>query len=112
MPGAALPLLVESLDLRGHDEVAFGQAVDLVGPEQYLHLTPANVQVRVVPLLLGDQRQRVDEINRLDEVFELERPGEPLLLVELPAENLTEQRADLFRSKRRCPPAAGDTGSV
>jgi hypothetical protein len=58
--------------LRGQDEIAFGEAVDLVRPDLGPHVAPAQVDVRVVPLLFGQLADTVREVERRSEVLEAE----------------------------------------
>src|SRR5439155_23612563 len=46
----------QALELRGHHEIILVQPPDRVGPEHELDLVPMDVDVGVVPLLLGDLR--------------------------------------------------------
>ena len=50
------------VNFRRHDEIAFGQAVNLVGPQRDLDFAPGEQDVRVVPLLLGQLSNTVNAL--------------------------------------------------
>jgi hypothetical protein len=64
--------LIEAVDFGGHDEVTFGEAVNLVSPESDFSFAPSQQNVGVVALLFGDCANAIDEIESLFEVGELE----------------------------------------
>src|SRR5438093_12025724 len=68
-----------------HVKIAFGQAVNLVGPELDLALPPGQVQVRVMSLRLSDRSNLVDESQRLGEILERVEPFKMAVLIQLPA---------------------------
>src|SRR5207249_10572145 len=69
--GRCLPHGLERpVHLGGHVEIAFGEPLDLMGPDLDLALPPGHVQVRMVPFLLRDRAYLVGELERLDEVLE------------------------------------------
>src|SRR5579864_4536495 len=55
-------------------EVAFGQAVDFVGPQRQLYLSPRKVNVGMVVPLLGQFADAVREIKRSTEVLKIVFP--------------------------------------
>src|SRR5439155_2697059 len=54
---------VRVVDLGGEDEVAFGQAVDFVGPDFHPDLAPGEKDIGVMPLLLRDSTYLVGEVQ-------------------------------------------------
>src|SRR5438876_3344839 len=56
----------------GEDEVALGQAIDLVSPDGQPDLPPGQIDVGVVPLLLGEVPDPIGEVERFAEVLEAE----------------------------------------
>src|SRR5687768_7182848 len=58
----------QPVGLRREDEVALGQAVDLVRPDLDQYLAPGEVEVGVVVLLLGQLAHAGGEVERLPEV--------------------------------------------
>src|SRR5688500_11208708 len=70
----------QPVGLRREDEVALGQAVDLVGPDLDDHLAPGEVEVGVVVLLLGQLAHAGGGVERLPEVREAELPLEVVLV--------------------------------
>src|SRR5712691_1580037 len=98
----------EPIALRGEDEVALGQAVDLVRPDLHHHLPPGELQVGVVPLLLGHGADAVDEGQRALEVPKLVRLAQVLVAHGLPTRlELAEQFRDPLGADRRHASAAG-----
>jgi len=67
-----------------HNEVAFGQAIDLVGPQSDLGLTPGQEDVGMMTLILGQLPNPVHKGERLFEIGELELPYEVVLIGDLP----------------------------
>ena len=67
------------------DEIALGQPVDLVSPDLHDDLSPREVQIRMMTLLLGHRADAIDERERRLEIGELERPGQVVILRRLPA---------------------------
>ena len=55
----------QAVNLRRHDEVALGQAVNLVGPERDLGLAPRQQNIRMMSLLFGQRSDAIDELQRL-----------------------------------------------
>src|SRR2546425_12995759 len=62
----------------------------------------------MVILRLGDGRDPVDEVDGLDEVLDLERLDELLVVVDQPALELRPERLDLCVGQRRCAAPAGN----
>ena len=58
------------LNLRGHYEIAFREAVDLVGPERDLHFAPGEIDIGMMILSLGHFPHAIRKVERLAEVFE------------------------------------------
>ena len=84
----------QCVDLCGQDEVALGQAVDLVCPDPDADLPPAQRDVGVVRFGFGDLPDAVDKRQCGREVGELELPAQVTLVDDLPAVDSLEQRPD------------------
>src|SRR5947208_9130668 len=98
----------ESIALCGEDEVALGQAVDLVRPDLHHHLPPGELQVRVVALLLGHGADAVDESQRALEVPQLVHLAQVMVVHGLPTRlELAEQLRERLGTERRHASAAG-----
>ena len=81
----------DRVHLGGHDEVVLVQALDLVRVEDDFGVAPAEGDVGVVPLGLGDVADAPDERHRAREVREGEAAGDARrALVEGPAGRLRE----------------------
>src|ERR1035437_7733949 len=74
----------QPVNLCRHDEIALGQAVDLVGPQRDLGLAPCQQNVRMMSLLLGQSSHAIDELERLLEVGELELAVKVMFLRDCP----------------------------
>src|SRR5215831_3671761 len=99
------------VDLRRQHEVVHRQASRVVRPQLDAHAAPADQQVRVVALRLGDRRDPVHEVDGCDEVREAELPDElPVAvgLIDLPAGQLPEQPRLLVHGHWLDAPLAGD----
>lgn len=78
-----------------HDEVAFGQTVDFVGPNRNLDLTPGEQDIGVMALLFGKRTDPVYKIQGLPEVREGERAGDVVLVDDLPVGPIGKLLVDL-----------------
>lgn len=96
------------VDLRGHDEVALGETVDLMRPQRNLHFSPGKQKVRMMPLFLRQCANTVDELECLGEIGKLVFPSEVVLLNDVPLRNDLVQRRKLLPLKWRNSPAAGN----
>ena len=65
---AGLAFLLKLVDLRREDEIALGQAVDLVRPDLDLRDTPTETDVRMMTLLFRKITYAIHEIERLAKV--------------------------------------------
>jgi len=77
LSGGGQPLFVEPvptsdqpIGFGGEDEVAFGKAIDLVSPDGQPDLAPGQMDVGVVPLLLGEVPDPNGEVERFAEILE------------------------------------------
>src|SRR5262245_31130539 len=96
------PLLVRRVDPRGEDEIIPRQSLDLVGPELHAHLAPAQEQVGMMLLLLGNRADPVGELQRAAKIFERVRLLEMRRLgLDRPARGqLALQATDFLRVQR------------
>src|SRR6266568_3350581 len=72
-----LSAVQQSIDLRSHDEIAFGQTIDLVGPNRDFHSAPREINVGMMTLFLCQCADFVGKSQCFAEIFE----GEILLQV-------------------------------
>ena len=84
---------LQPVDLRCHDEIALGEAVDLVRPQRYLRFSPRQQDVRVMPLLFRQRANTIDELECLGEVGELVLASEMVFLDDVPLGNDLVQRS-------------------
>ena len=103
-----VPLAGQLIDLRGHHEVAFGQAIDLMRPELKASLTPGEINIRMMPLLLGKLTYAVHKIEGLPEIGKGIRLVKVVLINDVPARNLIVKRLQLSPFKRRHAALAGN----
>jgi len=99
MPTLGTP--VERVVFRGEDEVAVGEAVDLVGPDLDAGVTPADGDLGVVSFLFDDSTGLVRESESTDEVVETVVPTEVMALDRDPSVELGEERRLLLLRERR-----------
>ena len=76
------------VEFRSQDEIAFRQAVDLVRPDLYSDFAPRQVEIRMMPLLLGNGPGFVYEIERLLEIREGVSFLQMVLVDDVPTGNL------------------------
>jgi hypothetical protein len=81
----------ELVDLGGQDEIAFCQAVDLVGPGRNLDFSPGKEDVRVVSLHFSELAYLVDKLERFPKVGKREGLREVVFLHGVPADYLLLQ---------------------
>src|ERR1700683_242145 len=98
----------QPVDLRGHDEIALGEAIDLVRPERDFRFAPGQQNIRMVPLLLGQRTHTIHEIERLLKVGKWEGASDVVLVDHAPLRNDFVHRLDLLPFERRHSAAAGD----
>src|SRR5207244_8076025 len=89
------------VDLWREDESAFSQAGDLVGPDRDLGPAPAEADVRMVSLLLGEVADATDKLLRPAEVRKLVNPLQMMFIDRFPAVQLNKQVRDLLALQRR-----------
>src|SRR5690606_1132498 len=112
--GAALVHGESAVSLGGEHEVALGQAIDGVGPDPEPRAPPAELDVGVVPLLLGDRADPVHERERGGEVWKTVLLVEMVPLDHLPAVRTQpgEQLVETRLRQRRVAAPAGDTRAI
>jgi hypothetical protein len=101
-----------AINLRGHDEIALREAVDLVSPNRDVNFAPRQQNVGMVSLLLGYRANAVYEFERLLEVGEFEFAMQVMLFVNRPLWNTSVQFLQLQALDRRNASAAGNAGFV
>src|ERR1700741_2014146 len=96
----------ETIDLCCQDEVAFCQAVDLMGPDSYFGAAPTEADVRMMPLLFCQLTHAVYELKCLCEITKLVFLAQVVLVDNLPSRNLTRQFGKLVAFQWRDTAAA------
>src|SRR5262249_582173 len=84
------------LYLSRHNEIALGEAVDLVGPEGNVYFAPGEQNVGMMALFLGQLADAIDKGQCLLEVGKLELPDNMVLVHNLPIRDLLLQCRKLF----------------
>src|SRR2546423_5541010 len=74
----------ESIYLSREDKVAFREAVNLVRPDGDFRSSPAERDVRMMPLLFRQLAYAIHERERLTKIFELKNLSQVMLLDNLP----------------------------
>ena len=82
----------QRVDFGREDEIAFGQAVDLMGMDGDGHAPPGQFDIGMMALFLGQRADLVDERQRLDEIFELPDAAEMMFFDNVPAGCVFRQR--------------------
>ena len=101
--------LANIVDPGGHDEVVLRQPVNLVGVQSDFHLSPSEQDVRVMPLLLGDRADFINEFQSRLEIWERERPHDVVLINGGPAGGMPQQAFEFASLDGRHPALAGNT---
>jgi len=78
----------EPINLRGENEIGFGQAVHLVGPNRHFGFTPSEQDIGVMSLFLGKRAHAIDESQRGFEIRELVDTGKMMFLYNFPFRSL------------------------
>jgi hypothetical protein len=102
----------EAVDFGGHDEVAFGETVDLVRPESDFGFAPGEEDVGMMSLLFGERTDTVDEVERLLEVGELELAVKMMLVGDGPFRDARVNLLDVLAFEWGNATFAGDAGLV
>ena len=89
---AARGPLSDFVDFRSEDEIAFGQAIDFVGPRGDFRFSPGQQNIRMMALLFGDRADFIDESEGLREIRKLEGAGEVMTVHHAPLRHLIRQR--------------------
>jgi len=101
------PLLaLKPVDLRGHDEVTFRKAVDLMRPQRDPGLAPREQNVGMVALFLGQRADAIYEGERFDEIGKGKCTVKVMLVDHVPLRNALVQRLKFFALERRYSAAA------
>src|SRR5580704_5389592 len=98
----------QPVNLRGHDEVALGEAVDLVRPERDFGFAPGQQNVGMMTLFFGERSYAIHEIERLLEVGEGEGASDVVLVDHAPPRNNFVQRLEFLALERRHAATARD----
>src|SRR5467141_2101926 len=79
------------VDLGGHDEIAFGQAVDAVRPQRDFHFAPREQNVGMMALLFREDSDAVHEVERLLEIWKFEGARAVVFVDDLPVGKLVAE---------------------
>jgi hypothetical protein len=92
----------QAVELRRHDEVVLVQILDLFGLQRDRSVAPAEKDVRVVALSLGEFARALDEAERLAEVPEPVGALDFSAIVEqVPVRRLRQVGLDFLKGQRR-----------
>jgi len=100
---------MQPVDLRRHDEIALGQAVDLVRPQRDLNFAPSQQDVGVMPLLFGNPADAIYEFQGLFEIRKSKLAVKIVFIGNRPVRNLLLQGIQFLAFQRRYAPFAGHT---
>jgi hypothetical protein len=87
---------LEHVNLCREDEIALGQAIDLMGPNCYFSATPTKANIRVMPLLFREIGYAINKRLRLFEVLEFVFLPQVVLLHNFPTLELGLEFCNLF----------------
>ena len=103
----------QTIDLRGHDEIVLVQTLDLVGVHRDGHVTPAEMDIRVMAFGFGEFADLDDELHRPFKVREAKGALDAAGIVhERPGGRLREELLRRGSLERWNPAAAGNAGLV
>ena len=94
----------------GHDEITFGQAVDLMCPQGDFRLAPGQENVGMMSLFFRHGAHAIHEVKRLFEVRKGETASDVMFVDDVPLRHLLMKRVQFFFFERRHSAAAGNTG--
>ncbi len=77
----------QTINLRCHDEVAFGQTVNFVSPQCDLCFAPRQENIGVMAFFLGNGSNPIHKVQRLFEIRESELAIEMMLVNDDPVGN-------------------------
>lgn len=78
----------QPVNLGCHNEIAFGQAVNLVGPQSDAHLAPSEQNIGMMAFLLRDLTDAIYKCERLLEIWKTKLAVEMMFVGDLPVRNL------------------------
>jgi len=84
------------INLGGEDEVALGEAVDLVCPDFDSDFSPREKDVGMMILLVGNRPNGIDKMQRLVEIGKLVALDEMVVLDNVPTFDLRQKLSDLL----------------
>lgn len=101
-----------AFNLRSQDEIAFRQAIHLVGVNLNLGFAPCQRDVGVMPLLFGDGADPIHKIQRLLEIRKKKDLMQVVVADHRPSGQLRSQSFKLLSLERRDPAPAGNTDFI
>lgn len=103
-------MAIDGISPGSKNEIALGQTVNLVGPNQDLDLSPGQMDIRMVPLLLGHLPHTNSECHRRAKVIEFKLALKMMTSDHLPPRiQLVVEGIEFGSRKWRDTPATGNT---
>src|ERR1700730_6097359 len=101
--------LLQLIDFRCKNEVAFGEPVDFMRPGSDFSLSPRQQNIRMVPLLFGNLPYLIDERQRLTKIRKRKFPRDVVTIHHLPLRHLLRKRLKFLACQRRHATSAWNT---
>ena len=79
---------INLIDLRRHNEVAFGKPTDLVRENLHVHLAPRQAQIRMMPLRFSHRAYAIHEVEARFKIREPKTLRDVMLFYDLPVRQL------------------------
>jgi hypothetical protein len=79
---------INLINLRRHNEVAFGEPANFVGVDLHAHFPPGQAQIRMVPFLFGHRAHLVHEVEPRLEIGKRKALSQVMLLDDFPIRQL------------------------
>ena len=102
--------MLNLINFGGHDEIALGEAVDLVGPEGDFNFAPCQEDIGMMSLLLGKRADPINERKCLLEVGKSEGAAEVVFVSDVPARDFLVKVLQIDAFERGDVAAAGNAG--
>jgi hypothetical protein len=93
--------VLELIDFRRENEIAFGEAVNFVRPHGYFRFSPGKQDIRVMALLLRNCTHFIHERECLHEIRKFKRSGNVMAVHNRPLRHLRCESFQFFSGKRR-----------
>ncbi len=99
---------MQAINLGRHNEIALGQAIDLVRPQRDLRLAPRQQNIRMMTLFLGQIPYSVHKLQSLFEIRKTKLAMNVMFLFNRPLGSLAMQLFQFFSRQWRNPAPAGN----